>query len=150
MLIVRFQSQGNCSRLLRQAHPDPTPAEDKHLAVTAHVPPTMGSPGLFGETHLFAVITVIDHDNYRAAWELSPSFLLPSWLLRSERWQILTEGPGGEANYETFEVFSGLAAYSMRLFVGEGIQLGFRAFADSLRERVEALKGGFKRKIDSK
>lgn len=108
--------------------------------MTVHIPPTMGTPGPFGTGSAFCEITVIDHDNYRVAWESAPTLLRPSVLLRTERWQILTEGPDGKTKYESFEVFSGPLAYLVKLFVGSGLKLGFKAFADSLKERVESLQ----------
>ncbi|KAF6759849.1 hypothetical protein DFP72DRAFT_884386 [Ephemerocybe angulata] len=118
---------------------DTTPAEGKFLAMTANIPPTMGNPGLFGSNGAYCEITVLDTENYRAAWETAPTFFRPGWLLHSERWQILTELPGGKTKYETIEVFFGPMAYIVKLVVGTGLKAGFQAFADSLKERAEAI-----------
>ncbi|KAJ3537485.1 hypothetical protein NMY22_g5573 [Coprinellus aureogranulatus] len=123
-----------------QPHADPTPAEGKFIAISVHLPPTMDAPGLLGKGSAFCEITVLDHENYRAAWETAPTLLTPRFLLRTERWQILTETPDGKTKYETFEVFNGPVAYLVKLFVGAGLKVAFAAFADSLKERVEKLR----------
>ncbi|KAF8999776.1 hypothetical protein BDQ17DRAFT_1360355 [Cyathus striatus] len=114
---------------------DQAPTEGKYLSIAVHLPPTMGEPGIFGTGSAFVQITALDHENHRAAWATAS---LPSFILHSERWQALSVDPvTGKTKYETIEVFNGLAAYLVRLFVGSKLKLGFQAMADDLKHRAE-------------
>ncbi|KAJ7701585.1 hypothetical protein B0H17DRAFT_1045902 [Mycena rosella] len=113
---------------------DQTPAVGKRLLIrTVHLPPTMGDPGLMQSIGINALITTIDHENYRAAWVANS---LPSWAFYAERWQMLTV-EGGKTKYENFEVFRGILAYLLKFFAGKNLVLGVRAMAEGLKSRAE-------------
>ena len=62
---------------------------------------------------------------------------MPRWLLNAERWQFLVEIEGEKTRYETVEVFGGVLAYLIRVFVGNGLKKGFIAMAEGLKRRAE-------------
>jgi hypothetical protein len=81
---------------------------------------------------------VVDNENYRAAWVYD---VLPTWLLATERWQILTEVEiAGEkvTRYESREVFSGLLAYFVKWLLQAKLKLAFDAMGTDLKARSEA------------
>lgn len=83
------------------------------------------------------MITNLDPDNYRCAWE---NIEYPTWLLSAVRWQALVEVVEDgriQTRYETVEVFNGVLAYLIRIFVGQGLQAGFIAMAEGLKKRSE-------------
>ncbi|EAU87605.1 hypothetical protein CC1G_09702 [Coprinopsis cinerea okayama7 len=143
--LMDFQSYGEWNPFVRgqrlvdasgRTSTSQTPSEGQFLDISpVHLPPTMGNPGLFGKNSAFVEITVLDTENYRAAWETAGP--VPAWLLHSERWQTLTTLPDGKTRYDTIEVFSGFAAYLVQLFVGSALKKGFQAMADTLKERAE-------------
>jgi len=127
--------------------PSGAPLEDQTLSqgktmliAPVHLPPTMGKPGFMGSHAATVVITALDHENFRAAWETAPSLLVPRWALHAERWQMLTavEGSGGQTRYESIEVFKGPLAYVVKWFTGKNLVLAVRAMADGLKRRAEA------------
>lgn len=104
-----------------------------------HIPPSFDPPRIFPAGSAFLIITALDTDNYRCAWK---NIDYPSWLLDTERWQALVEvveDGRRKTRYETIEVFSGWLAYVVRLVVGSGLQKGFRAMAEGLKTRAEAI-----------
>ncbi|KAH0834072.1 hypothetical protein J3R83DRAFT_11356 [Lanmaoa asiatica] len=119
-----------------------TPRAGAHLLVhPVHIPPSFDPPRMFPASSAFALITVLDTDNYRCAWE---SIEFPSWLLTTVRWQALVEvveDGRKKTRYETIEVFSGLLAYLIKLGFGSGLQQGFTAMAEGLKRRSEELQG---------
>lgn len=110
-----------------------------------NLPPTLddSSVGMFNKNTAFCIVSALDHEDFRVAWE---THWLPSWLLWTQRWQWLTEveadlndGKGKRklTKYETIEAFGGLAGYFVKWFVGENLKLGFRAQAEGLKVWVE-------------
>ncbi|KAJ7057965.1 hypothetical protein C8F01DRAFT_302778 [Mycena amicta] len=125
---------------------DQTPAAGQTLFISpVHLPPTMGTPGFMGAQSATVIITAMDHENYRAAWETKPSVFMPRWLLFAERWQMLTEvevevdGDGGKTRYESIEVFKGPLAYVVRWLQGRNLDLAVTAMAEGLKRRVEEI-----------
>jgi hypothetical protein len=115
--------------------PDQTPAEGQYLMIApVHLPPTMGEPGWFQTSSAFEIITAVDHENYRVAWV---NIALPKFLLYAERWQALSV-VDGKTKYETTEVFGGIIAYLVKLFVHQKLILGFNAQAEGLKKRAES------------
>lgn len=117
-----------------------TPRAGAHLLIhPVHIPPSFDPPRLFPAGSAFEIITTVDTDNYRCAWE---NVEYPSWLLTAVRWQVLVEvveDGRKKTRYETIEVFGGLLAYLIKLFVGSGLQAGFRAMAEGLKKRSEEM-----------
>ena len=104
-----------------------------------HIPPSFDPPKIFPANSAFVIITTMDPDNYRCAWD---TVGYPAWLLATLRWQALVEvveDGRKKTRYETIEAFSGLMAYLVKWFVGRGIQQGFIAMAEGLKERSEEL-----------
>lgn len=120
-----------------------TPRAGAHLLIhPVHIPPSFDPPKIFPASAAFEIITTVDPDNYRCAWQ---NVDYPSWLLAAERWQALVEvveDGRKKTRYETIEVFSGPLAYAIKLFVGSGLQQGFTAMAEGLKERSEELQRG--------
>ncbi|KAF7307804.1 hypothetical protein MKEN_01140500 [Mycena kentingensis (nom. inval.)] len=101
---------------------DQTPAAGKTMLISpVHLPPTMGEPGLFGSHSTTVVIQLIDNENYRAAWDLKPSWMQPKSVLFAERWQVLTEVDGGKTKYESIEVFRGPLAHVVKRAQGANL-----------------------------
>lgn len=115
-----------------------TPRAGAHLHIyPVHIPPSFDPPSIFPAGSAFQIITIVDNDNYRCAWE---DVQFPSWLLSTERWQALVEvveDGRKKTRYETIEVFSGLMAHLVKMFVGNGLQMGFTAMAEGLKKRSE-------------
>jgi hypothetical protein len=97
-----------------------------------NIPPSFGDKWFPGSA--FERITALDHENYRTAWV---NIEMPQWLLNAERWQVLVAVEGGKTRYETIEVFGGLLAYLIKIFVGSGLKKGFIAMAEGLKHRAE-------------
>ena len=114
---------------------DQTPAEGHYVLIApVHLPPTMSEPGFFGKSSAFVQMTTLDHENHRVAWTVA-SF--PGFLLRAERWQVLSVDPSGKTKYESKEVFGGIVAWLVYLFVYSNLVLGFNAQAEGLKNRAE-------------
>jgi hypothetical protein len=114
-----------------------TPTEGSYASISpVHLPPTMGEPGVFGKSSAFVRITALDRENYRVAWSVAS---LPGFLLRSERWQVLSIDPSGKTKYESKEVFGGVIAWLVYFFVYSNLVLGFNAQAEGLKNRAERL-----------
>ncbi|KAJ2915112.1 hypothetical protein MD484_g5293, partial [Candolleomyces efflorescens] len=117
--------------------PDSALATDLFLHVSrVHLPPTMGEPGLFGQASTWEKIVSVSHEDHRMAWEFYLP-LMPKWLLRAERWQILTDLDGGKTRYDTFEVFGGPIAYLIKWVHQQNLKDGFKAMAEALKARAE-------------
>ncbi|KZP12881.1 hypothetical protein FIBSPDRAFT_897872 [Athelia psychrophila] len=120
---------------------DEVPTAGAHLLMSrVHIPPTMDDASVRSPSSSLERITVLDHENYRCAWVY---ISLPTWLLKAERWQMLTvvnsgEGEGEVTKYESIEVFGGILAYVVKFFVRSGLVEGFQAMTDSLKQRAEA------------
>lgn len=116
---------------------DQTPEEGHYSRIApVHLPPTMSDPGFFGKSSAFVRITNLDHENHRVAWDVA-SF--PGFLLRSQRWQVLSIDPSGKTKYESQEVFGGVVAWLVYFFVYSSLVLGFNAQAEGLKNRAERL-----------
>lgn len=114
-----------------------TPAEGHYVLIApVHLPPTMSEPGFFGKSSAFVRITALDRENYRVAWNVA-SF--PGFLLRGNRWQVLSIDPSGKTKYESKEVFGGVIAWLIYVFVYSKLVLGFNAQAEGLKNRAERL-----------
>ncbi|KAG6377693.1 hypothetical protein JVT61DRAFT_14463 [Boletus reticuloceps] len=115
-----------------------TPRAGAHLLIhPVHIPPSFDPPKIFPASSGFVIITTMDSDNYRCAWD---TVGYPSWLLTTERWQTLVEvveDGRKKTRYESIEVFGGLLAYLIRIFAGSGLQAGFSAMAEGLKKRSE-------------
>ncbi|TFK71528.1 hypothetical protein BDN72DRAFT_957966 [Pluteus cervinus] len=141
---VRNQQLTDQSRQPLPAQLQMTPNEGQHLLISpVHVPPTFSKPGLLQSQSAFEIITVLDHENYRCAWE---NVEFPRWLMNAERWQMLTEvevdvdgARKKVTRYETIEVFGGILAYFIVWFVGANLRKGFTAMAEGLKKRSEEL-----------
>lgn len=118
-----------------------TPRAGAHLLIhPVHIPPSFDPPAIFPASSVFVIITAMDPDNYRCAWETAD---YPPWLLHSVRWQMLTEvveDGRKKTRYESIEVFNGVLAYAIKYFVGSGLQQGFTAMAEGLKKRSEELQ----------
>ncbi|KDR78380.1 hypothetical protein GALMADRAFT_245540, partial [Galerina marginata CBS 339.88] len=100
--------------------------------------PSLGEIRYMDRGNAFAVISAFDPENYRVAWKAD---MLPGFLLKSERWQMLTiDEATGQTKYENFEVFGGVLAYLVRYLAEAKIKAGFKAATDSLKKRAEETK----------
>ena len=98
----------------------------------------MGEPTTFLQKQsASAVITTLDHENFRAAWVTT---FVPKFLLATERWQALSVDADGKTKYETIEVFGGLLAYVIKFFMRGKLMLGFDAMAEGLKKRSEQVE----------
>jgi hypothetical protein len=114
---------------------DQTPREGGHLLMSpVHIPPTMDDSSVWFPSSSLELITVIDHENYRCSWIY---ISLPHWLLCAERWQAVSTVVGGGTKYESIEVFTGLAAYFLKFFLGSGLKKGFTEMGEALKKRCE-------------
>ncbi|KAF8654739.1 hypothetical protein AX16_003394 [Volvariella volvacea WC 439] len=115
---------------------DQTPVAGKYILMApVHLPPTMGEPGIFQKQSAFVVITLVDHEQCRCAWETRG---LPSFLLHTNRWQILTQQSDRTTKYETIEVFGGLLAYVIKFLMRDKLRAGFEAMAEGLKRISES------------
>ena len=110
---------------------DQTPAKGKYLLMTVHIPPAMDNS--VKDQSAFELITYYDDVSHRLAWKN----LLPSWLVRAERWQALSTTEGGKTLYESREVFAGIGAYIIKWFISKNLIKSFEAMADGLKSRCE-------------
>jgi hypothetical protein len=119
-----------------------TPLDDQtlhpnaYISMKTQIPPTLSPQHSPRSTR--CKVTVVDNENYRVAWVYD---VLPTWLLATERWQILTEVEiGGEkvTRYESREVFSGSLAYFVKWFMQAKLKLAFDVMGTGLKERSEA------------
>ncbi|TRM69403.1 hypothetical protein BD626DRAFT_473953 [Schizophyllum amplum] len=118
---------------------DQTPREGRHLYISpVHLPPSIEATKSTRVSSAFEIITVVDRENYRLAWQnvALPEFLRP-YLMFADRWQMLSEVEGGKTKYEAIEVFNGLAAYFIKWIVGAHLQQGFEATGVALKARAE-------------
>jgi hypothetical protein len=114
---------------------DQTPKEGEYLMMSpVHIPPTMNDSSVWVSTTSLGVVTVVDHENYRCSWR---NVSLPRWLLSAERWLAVSTVLGGGTKYESIEVFSGVAAIFLRIFMGSGLKKGFIAMGEALKKRCE-------------
>lgn len=97
-----------------------------------HIPPTSDRSHTPTSRPL-ELITAVDPAAHRVAWKN----LMPSWLLRAERWQALSVVEDGKTLYETREVMAGPGAYFVRALLSSGLQQGFQAVADGLKRQAE-------------
>ncbi|KAL2255744.1 hypothetical protein VTK26DRAFT_2781 [Humicola hyalothermophila] len=80
---------------------------------------------------------------WRIAWRQRNGWLMPGWLLRSERVQEFVEvGDGNETAYYCWETFYGVLAPVVRMAVGAAVERGFELWAEGLRGRVEKKEVG--------
>ncbi|KAI0369266.1 hypothetical protein BV20DRAFT_946385 [Pilatotrama ljubarskyi] len=110
---------------------DQTPAEGKYLLMKVHIPPTMDDS--VPTTSAFEIITHVEPDTRRVAWKN----LLPQWFVRAERWQALSTTEEGKTLYESREIFAGVGAYAIKMFIGKNLEKSFEAMAEALKARAE-------------
>jgi hypothetical protein len=109
---------------------DQTARVDARLNLQVDMPPRTTSVNL---------VSAVDHERYRIAWRFAGR--APAWILETERWQALSvvdDGGTPRTLYESREVFSGLAAYLVRWYVGDKVTRGFENTAIALKKRAEA------------
>ncbi|KAF8901018.1 hypothetical protein CPB84DRAFT_1708650 [Gymnopilus junonius] len=117
---------------------DQTIAEGKSIQVVANMEPSLSEPSYANRGNAFVVVSHFEPENYRVAWK---SDMYPSFLLATERWQILTvDEVTGKTKYENFEVFDGILAYFVKFFVGAKLAKGFVAAGESLKAHAEEMK----------
>ncbi|ESK96702.1 hypothetical protein Moror_6719 [Moniliophthora roreri MCA 2997] len=123
----------------RQPLPDQTLAVGKHIYMhPVHLPPSLDASELWfwqRNASTNVVVTYLDPDMHRVAWRTTGT---PSWLLEAERWQIVTVEEDGKVKYESYEVFKGVLAHVVKLFVGENLKKGVKAMAEGIKSRAEA------------
>ncbi len=61
----------------------------------------------------------------------------PSWLLRGERFQVITATSPDTTQYWTREAFTGLLAPVLKLLLSKDLQRGFISVAQNLKTRAE-------------
>ena len=83
-------------------------------------------------TPAFELITHWDETTRRLAWRY-----VGAPLIRAERWQALSTTEDWKTLYETREVFGGIGAYLIRLFLSAKLQQGFDGMANALKARCE-------------
>ncbi|RPD63311.1 hypothetical protein L226DRAFT_459831 [Lentinus tigrinus ALCF2SS1-7] len=110
---------------------DQTPAKGKYLLMETHIPPTMDDS--VSSTEAFEQITHFDDVTRRMAWKN----LLPSWLIKAERWQVLSTTEDGKTRYESREVFGSIGAYLIKWFLSTNLMKSFNAMGDALKARSE-------------
>ncbi|KAF9264466.1 hypothetical protein L218DRAFT_900239, partial [Marasmius fiardii PR-910] len=106
------------------------------LLKPVHIPATFDPSSLWPWqfSSAYVKITYIDNENHRVAWRTTG---LPTFLLDAERWQTIRRRDDGKTEYETYEVFRGLAAYLMRLFVVANLKKAVRSMAQELKKKAE-------------
>jgi len=115
--------------------PDQTPFPGLLLHMSPiHIPARMSTAPASHTHSTDVLITAVDTVNQRLAWRLHGP---PRWVLQSERWQALSLTRDGRTRYETVEVFGGIGAYAVKLWVGEGLEGAFKAMAEGLKTRAE-------------
>lgn len=116
--------------------PDQTAVLGKHAQVIVNLTPKLGEPSwLFSRGSAFVEIDTLDHENFRVSWS---AVNMPSFLLRSRRWQTLSVDENtGKTKYYNVEAFGGLLAYLVRLLLGSKLKVCFQAAAEDLKTRAE-------------
>jgi len=123
------------SKIDHQALEDQTLRPSEYVLMSpVHIPPTMDDSSVWVSTSSLALVTVVDHENYRYSWKYVS---LPRWLLSVERWVGVSTVLGGGTKYESMEVFKGIAAIFLRIFIGKGLKKGFVAMGEALKTRCE-------------
>jgi hypothetical protein len=85
----------------------------------------------------FELITHVDEENHSLAWS---ALLAPRFIFHAVRWQALTAVEGGKTKYETIEVFGGPLAWVVKFLFEGGLNKGFQAMAEGLKNRSEELR----------
>lgn len=121
--------------------PQPKPTEGAHLLMLTQIPPPKGTlvPVDKDLARTGGVITFVDEEKRRVGWKQTQ---YPDWLLRTNRWQELTEVEVDGKNmvkYWTVETFNGPLAWAIRWFFHEKLTTSFAAMATALKERSEQL-----------
>jgi len=111
---------------------DQTLAVDKFLLMKCNIPPSMDDNRK--QAHSLELVKAVDEENHRLSWIYVD---YPSWVLRAERWQILTSLPDGRTKYETWEVFGGSLAYVVKWHLGKSLEESFTSFATGLKDYCE-------------
>ncbi len=116
--------------------PDQTAVLGKHAQVVVNLTPKLGEPsGLFSRGSAFVEIDTLDHENFCVSWSTTN---MPSFLLRSRRWQTLSVDENtGKTKYYNVEAFDGLFAYLVRFLLGSRLEVCFQAAAVDLKKRAE-------------
>ncbi|KAF9482200.1 hypothetical protein BDN70DRAFT_875291 [Pholiota conissans] len=127
-------------RILLEALTDQTPHENLRLIIAAQIPPlptpvdASTPPNLLHAQLSFENITAVDTAQHRVAWK---EIMIPAPLLSAERWQALSVVNGNQTFYEAREVFGGPVGYVVDALFAQGLQAGFDAQAEALKELVE-------------
>ncbi len=111
--------------------PDQTPVEGAYLVMKVHIPPSLDDS--IPTISAFEQITHVQPDLHRVAWKS----LLPSWLVKAERWQAVSATEDGKTLYESREIFAGSGAYAIKLFISGDLEKSFVAQAEGLKAYVE-------------
>ena len=79
-------------------------------------------------------VTVLDLEGGKICWKFTGA---PSWLLRAERVQEMTNKEDGTCEYYTWETFAGPMAYFVRLIYGNVLNERFQDWGKNLKRYVE-------------
>ncbi|KAH8103362.1 hypothetical protein BXZ70DRAFT_1005787 [Cristinia sonorae] len=109
-----------------------TAVEGAMLNMTTNIPPSMSPSASARETRV--TISHVDHDKHTVSWVFDS---MPSFLLRSVRWQSVTATEDGKSRYESIEVFSGSLVSIMKIFIGSDLKKAFDGMAEGLKKRSE-------------
>ncbi|KAJ7585343.1 hypothetical protein C8J56DRAFT_788286 [Mycena floridula] len=116
---------------------DQTPRENLRIIIQSQIPPlkppvsaTTPANPLNAHTTM-ENITHVDNAEFAVAWAL-----LDTPEINAERWSVLSDFEG-QTFYESREVYSGLGAAAVELLFKKGLNEGFEAQAEALKERAE-------------
>ena len=100
------------------------------------MPPKIGeSSSWFSSGSAFVVIDSLNHDDYHVSWS---SIIGTPFLLHTKRWQgLIVDENTGKTKYYTVEAFGGLLAHLIWFLLRSKLRVGFRAAAESLKNRAE-------------
>ncbi|KAJ7291153.1 hypothetical protein C8J57DRAFT_1271527 [Mycena rebaudengoi] len=118
---------------------DQTPHENLRLIIDVQIPPLHGpvdasTPGNpLNAQRSLENITHLDNEHYAAAWG---GIEFPDEFLKAERWSVLSTF-NGKTFYESEEVYYGLGAVIVKELFEEGLNEGFQAQAEALKNRAE-------------
>jgi len=115
-----------------QADQSQTLAAGSHLLFRVNLPPTMENVKPHSEA--FVLVVSVDRAQYRVCWK---SIDFPTWIMRGERWQVLTALGDNKTVYTSQEVFVGPMSYVIKWMLGDKVKLGFEAAASGLKARCE-------------
>lgn len=108
---------------------DQTMVPGKYLLMEVHIPPSSRL-----SQRPLEIITAFDREKYQVSWQNRE---YPTWMLKAERWQVLSV-VAGKTLYESRETFTGSLAYVLRTMMGGSLVKSFEAMADGLKDAAEA------------